>query len=229
MTSFSVQALEFPMGSLSISTRSVCRYLGLGGRAPDAALLALVESCVREVQAAAHCRACRMVTPVRIAEDAADFGALSVPGGQLARHLRGCDRAILFAATIGAESELLRRRAAVTSPARALVLDAAGTAAIEAFCDALCDRWQAEFSDAFLRPRFSPGYGDVPLAVQRPLLSCLDSGRSAGITLTDSLLMLPQKSVSAIVGIGKSGCIARVHDCGQCDQRNCAFRLQEQL
>ena len=49
--------------------------------------------------------------------------------------------------------------------------------------------------------RFSPGYGDLPLDVQRPLFAALDVPRKIGVSLTDSLLMAPSKSVSAIIGI----------------------------
>ena len=152
-----------------------------------------------------------------------DLGVFFAPGRSLVKNLKGCDQAILFAATIGAE--LQRKRAAVASPSRALVLDAMGTAAFESFCNALCDKWSREFSGSFLRPRFSPGYGDLPLALQRPLLSWLDRGRKAGIYLTDALLMVPQKSVTAIVGIGQTGCTARLHDCTSCDKPDCGFRL----
>ncbi len=109
----------------------------------------------------------------------------------------------------------------------ALALDAAGTAAVEAFCDLLCARWRDEFAaeGRHIRPRFSPGYGDLPLEAQRTLLTLLDSQRKAGITLTDALLMVPSKSVSAIVGIGEKGCISKSLHCEACGQKDCQFRL----
>jgi len=221
----SVQTVELPAESIDIPRSAVYRYMGLRRTQPEAELSALTEACLSDFGKAARYRACFLVLPAREAAGGVDFGAFFAPGKSLAKNLAGCSRAILFAATTGMEAELQRKRAAVTSPARALVLDAIGTAAVEVFCDALCDRWREEYAGCFLRPRFSPGYGDLPLGVQRPLLSCLDSSRKAGITLTDTLLMIPQKSVSAIVGIGRTGCTARFHDCALCDKPECAFRL----
>ena len=109
--------------------------------------------------------------------------------------------------------------------AQAVVLDAVGSAAIESFCDWLSDGWRRDCPNFVLRPRFSPGYGDLPLETQKTLLSVLDAGRKAGVSLTESFLMLPQKSVSAIVGLGKTGCEARQGDCSLCEKRDCEFRL----
>ncbi|WP_283607978.1 vitamin B12 dependent-methionine synthase activation domain-containing protein [Faecalispora anaeroviscerum] len=220
-----VQRVEIPTEQLQIPRASVFRYMGLRGTEPDGALAGLTETCLFNFSRTVRYRACYLVLPVCQAESGVDFGAFFAPSKNLAKNLAGCDRAILFAATTGMEAEIQRKRAAVISPAQALVLDAIGTAAIECFCDALCDRWRKEFTGSFLRPRFSPGYGDLPLALQKPLLECLDSSRTAGINLTDALLMIPQKSVSAIVGIGREGCTAQFHDCTLCNKSDCEFRL----
>jgi cobalamin-dependent methionine synthase I len=52
-----------------------------------------------------------------------------------------------------------------------------------------------------LRPRFSPGYGDLPLELQTNLFKVLDCQHFIGLTLNDSMLMSPSKSVTAIVGL----------------------------
>ena len=52
-----------------------------------------------------------------------------------------------------------------------------------------------------LRPRFSPGYGDLPLEFQRDFFRILRPQRRIGVTLTDACLMVPSKSVTALVGI----------------------------
>lgn len=220
-----VSTVELSPDLLEIPKTNIYRYLGLRNTRPDAALAALTDQYLLDFQKAVRYRACYLVLPVREEDGGVDFGAFFAPGRTLAKNLRDCHRAIVFAATTGMGAELQRKRASVTSPARALILDAVGTAAVECFCDALCGRWREEFRGSFLRPRYSPGYGDLPLTVQTPLLACLDSSRKAGIALTDTLLMIPQKSVSAIVGIGRTGCTARVHDCTSCEKPDCAFRL----
>lgn len=220
-----IESLRLPGIALNIPLRVVYRYLGLRGTVPDEALAALTEKSLGEFQEIAQFSACYLVLPCRETEQGVDFGAFIAPGESIKRNLRGCDRAILFAATAGVETERQRRRAELSSMAQAVVLDAIGSAAIECFCDWLGECWRGEYPGFVLRPRFSPGYGDLPLETQKALLSTLDAGRKAGISLSESLLMLPQKSVSAIVGLGKTGCEARHGDCSLCEKQDCEFRL----
>ena len=204
---------------------SIFRYLGCGN-APTPEVVALCDSLLPEFLQGLDCRACFLEVDVTVADDLVTLSGLPpVHSAALARNLRGCSRAILFAATIGSAADRLRMQMQVRSPARAVVLDAMGTAAVEALCDSLCSAWRAEHAPRQLRPRFSPGYGDLPLTFQQTLLTLLDAPRQAGITLTEGLMMLPHKSVSAIVGIGSDGCDVPLHDCAACGKRNCAFRL----
>ena len=205
--------------------KNIFRYLGMGRAAEDPAVAALVDECLPDFLDSVHCRGCYTRVAVRINGKDVDFDAAQVSSASLSRHLAGCAEAILFAATLGPQADLQRRRAAVTSPAKALVLDAMGSAAFEAFCDLLCEEWAKNNPALRLRPRFSPGYGDLPLSFQKELLALLDSGRKAGITLSSALLMVPQKSVSAIVGMGQTGCAMGVHNCADCSKEDCAFRL----
>ena len=130
----------------------------------------------------------------------------------LVRNLSGCCGAILLAATVGPACDMLVRRASITSAADAAVYQAAGAAAIEAFLDDYNDKLKASYEakGLFLRPRFSPGYGDLKLEHQKDWFRLLDITKQIGIELTDSLLMVPTKSVTAIIGIGidetKTGC-----------------------
>jgi cobalamin-dependent methionine synthase I len=90
----------------------------------------------------------------------------------------------------------------VTSGADALIMQAVGAALIERYMDGVEDEIRAELAPGeALRTRYSPGYGDFPLAAQRDILAILDTSRRIGVSLTDSLLMVPSKSVSAVVGV----------------------------
>ena len=74
------------------------------------------------------------------------------------------------------------------------------------------------------RPRFSPGYGDLPLEVQRTLFSLLEPMRHIGLSLTDSLLMSPTKSVTAFVGLTEMPTQVHPDKCALCEKKDCAFR-----
>ena len=121
---------------------------------------------------------------------------------KLARHLDGCHAAYLACGTLGTGFDALLRRVSVKSSADTLVLQAVGTAAIEEWMDGIEEAIRSELApgERLIR-RYSPGYGDLPLEAQRELLGLLDSSRAIGVALTDTLLMAPSKSVSAIIGV----------------------------
>ena len=96
-----------------------------------------------------------------------------------------------------------------------------GSAAIEAFCDKL----NSSFENAeYLRPRFSPGYGDLPLECQRNIVEFLQTKKNIGMSLTDSLMMVPVKSVTAIIGIGKEKNKCTGPGCMICKKTDCPYR-----
>ena len=132
-------------------------------------------------------------------EGGLDLGFAEVTSRHLARHLRDCDRIVVFAATLGLGIDRLISRYQQLSPAKALMLQGIGAAQAEALCDQFC-RDIAD-SEGPCRPRFSPGFGDLNLSLQREIFAALDPERKIGITLNGSLLMTPSKSVTAIIGI----------------------------
>lgn len=150
------------------------------------------------------------------------------PGGEdIRRFLSECDSVVLMAATLGAEAESLLRRAAKRSMSEAVILDAAGSAAIEMVCDNFCADLAEALAPRFLTDRFSPGYGDMPLGDQRALFRVLDVSRRIGVSLSESNLMIPQKSVTALIGVSDRPQSRRGRDCAKCaSYENCAFRRE---
>ena len=131
------------------------------------------------------------------------FSSLTLESQALARNLKKCTRVLLFAATVGLELDRLIAKYSKLSPSRALVLQALGAERVEALCDAFLSDLKPFYREAGLsmRPRFSPGYGDLPLEVQKDFFALLDCHRKIGLSLNDSLLMSPTKSVTAVVGL----------------------------
>lgn len=152
--------------------------------------------------------------------------AMTLPGNQVRRLLKDCGRVILMAATLGMEAETLLRRAQKRSMAEAVLLDALGSAAIENVCDNLCADLAAMMAPRYLTVRFSPGYGDMPLSQQRGFFDTLDVTRRIGVTLTESGLMAPQKSVTALMGVSDRPQPQR-RDCADCaNYDTCAYRKE---
>ena len=201
---------------IEISKKEVYRYLGMTGAGPDPEETdpqfdREVDECIRVIREAAVPRCSIRRFPIRFpggdedgpAKDVLFIGPLRVESHTLARHLRGCSEAVIFAATIGIEVDRLIRRAQVSMMARAMILQAAGAAAVEAYCDRIEEDVVREAQERGFgtRTRYSPGYGDFPIEHQPKILSLLDASRKTGITLTDGYLMIPSKSVTAVIGI----------------------------
>lgn len=120
----------------------------------------------------------------------------------LQKNLKNCDSFIIFAATVGAEIDRAIAREAQKTPSVALMLNAFATERIESLCDAVCRNFATQKAqDGFVtKPRISPGYGDIPLKMQKDICRYLDCNRQIGLSLGDNMLLSPRKSVTAIVG-----------------------------
>lgn len=149
-----------------------------------------------------------------------------LPQGQDVRELlAACDRVVLFAATLGMEVEQFLRRKQVENMSEAVILDCCGSSAIENVCDNFCADLRAELAPCHLTDRFSPGYGDLPFAQQAEFCSVLDLPRRLGVTLSPGGLMIPQKSVTALMGIADTPQPRRFRGCAHCGQfENCTYR-----
>ena len=77
-----------------------------------------------------------------------------------------------------------------------------------------------------LRPRFSPGYGDFPISCQRALLRALEAPKRIGLTATETMMLTPTKSVTALVGLSPEAAPCRPGGCRACGKADCAFRLE---
>ena len=179
-----------------ISEREILRCAGC--REATAEVRELLADCIAECADGLEYKVCYTEVPLTVRGNVCDFGVLSVKSETLAENLCGCSRAVLFAATVGVFIDRQIARYGRLSPAKAMLLQAFGAERIEALCDTFC----GDLSKAApIRPRFSPGYGDLSLTVQREIFPVLDCARRIGLTLNDSCLMSPTKSVTAFVGL----------------------------
>ena len=203
----------------NIDSAEAARYLGVRGAA-DQELLDRIGTLASVLMETARPRLVWRALPMNEEND------YLIVGHDLRKLLEGCTEIVLFAATLGSEAELLIRRAQLRDMAEALILDACAGSAIENVCDNFCADLAAQVAPNYLTDRYSPGYGDLPLEHQKVLFSALNVTRRIGVTLTESGLMLPQKSVTAILGVSPT---LRAHRsaCANCPMNGtCAFRKE---
>jgi len=181
-----------------LDTNEILRYAGC--TAPEERVLSLMESCLAEVLDCLAYRVCFRELPLSVIRGVCYLGTLSLPSQSLAVRLKACKSAVIFAATVGVAPDRMISRYGRIAPSRGLMHQAIGAERIEALCEVFFRDLEREKGRRLL-PRFSPGYGDLSLVYQRDLISLLDAGRAVGISLNESCLMSPSKSVTAIVGI----------------------------
>lgn len=200
--------------------KEILRYAGC--RETTKELSQILQECIQEAKQVLSYKVCYCELSVSVTDDICDFEVFCTTSHTLARHLKTCKQAILFAATIGLGIDRLIAKYGRISPVKALLFQAIGAERIEALCDAFCDDIRQQYPIG-IKTRFSPGYGDLPLEIQKNIFAILDCERKIGLVLNDSLFMSPSKSVTAIIGIGNNN-EQTYHKCSTCNMQNCTFR-----
>ena len=210
---------------MTIPISEVLRYLGAS--AADEATWLAVEQAAEELAATLAPRFVYKVFSVEHSDSGAFLpeAGLFLPGAMAKTMLQGCGQAALLCCTLGAAFDRLLRMTQARDMAKAAILNACGSAYAEAGCNAAEKEIASRYPGMYLTDRFSPGYGDLPLSIQPGFIAALDAGRRLGVTVTDSLLMLPAKTVTAVIGLSELPQPARIRGCGFCAlKENCAYR-----
>lgn len=208
-----------------LNENEILLYLGYRGQEYSDDLKEQIKRCEAEVLAAASPRLIWRRLPV----NGADFTALSLEGNDIGELLTGCREAVLMAVTLGQGIDRLLAKNSVSNMADAVIMDACASAAIENAADNFeADlRREVEAEGSYLTDRFSPGYGDLTLSAQKKLCAALDTERKIGLSLSPSLLMIPGKSVTAVLGISDTPKSLRKKGCESCSLfRSCMYRKE---
>ena len=182
--------------SIKLNKKEALRYLGVCKGNEE--IEKLIDKIAPDVYKTVNFKAVYICVDINVNDEWVDMGFARVKSKPLAKNLRGCKRAFVFAATLGIENDRAIDREFKVDKARASVFNCISTALIESFCDYVNEYLG---KDKRLRPRFSPGYGDFSITHQRDVIDILDANRKIGITLNDSYMMKPSKSVTAVIGI----------------------------
>ena len=154
---------------------------------------------------------------------------LPLTGRSIQKHLAGCEKVLAIAATIGPDIvEATTRHFEEGRYAHSVLLDAAATEAVEETANALEKMLAPKIkAQGFAsRWRFSPGYGDWPLEAQKEFMP-LTGAAGIGISLTESMMLSPRKSVTAIIGLYRPEKVANTAGhpgCQSCGQKDCPSR-----
>ena len=205
-----------------VDKNETLRYLGYKGGHIPGDVNRMISECIAEIEETAYIRYVYRVF-------ATDETPLA--GEDIAKHLEGCRECVIMAATLGMEADNLVRKTQALDMARAVILDACGSSAIENACDRIEEMLRREWEEKgmYVTGRFSPGYGDMPMSQQKELCNLLDAQRKAGIYITSGNAMIPVKSVTAVMGISDKNVnnIKIKTNCGLCGlAESCNFRKE---
>ena len=210
----------------------VLRYLGYHGQEITPELEKRIDEGISRCEEASRPASVTTAFAVREAGErlvTLDGCAVQLEGQDIARHLHDASEVVLVAATLGTGIDRELRRLSLTDPLGQVVFDAAATACIERVVDEIEATIRADAAERglYCSWRFSPGYGDLPLSTQPQLLAALNATRRLGITLTSSNLMVPTKSVTAVVGLHATPQPGLASSCSVCSLAEfCSLRAR---
>lgn len=201
---------------MKLDRSEVARYLGYGTKPLGAEIEALVSQCEEQMMKGARPR--QIGRRFFLSE-------LPFESRDLSRHLQHCKEAWLIVVTLGSETDRLLRVWSVEHIGKAAV----GQACAAVWMDLCCDEYLLELAGKlsegeYLLPPYSPGYGDFSLSFQGPHLRLLDAGRRIGVSLTEGGMLVPEKTVTAVVGITRIPTERCKQSCHACEKKDCLFR-----
>ncbi len=207
--------------------KEALRYLGYGRHAVDERTMGLIEDSFAELEEVADRKfVYRIFELIRDGEADIRIGRMQIHSASLGRNMKGCTHAALIGATLGIGVDMRMKRHSLNDMARVVVLQACASVMLEEYldeCQAGLEK-ELEAQGRFLRPRFSPGYGDFLICHQSEILRMLDAPKKIGLTMTDGYMLTPVKSVTAAAGISTTKEPCHIRGCESCGKRDCSYR-----
>lgn len=227
-----VEFFDCKIADLSLDMHEVYLLMGYGLHTPDKGTMSLIEEISNELN--------RLLTPhfgyVLVDGNIPERGKIQLadmlfsPGFTITNAMKDADKYAVFTATIGIEFDrFIKKLKDEDDILRVFIADAIGSVLAEATVSYLmCKLESIAMKESMkISNNYSPGYCDWFLSEQKKLFTLFPEG-STHITLTDSSLMLPVKSVSGIVAIGKD-VKRREYGCDICKMASCIKNKKKQL
>lgn len=200
------------------------RYMGYGKASPDEKISCIIDDCEKKLLAAA-----KPVYTYKVFDidrsNGISVGGVILSGKSIFEHLDGCVKAAIMCATLSSAADKLIRAAEVSDMTAAIVLDNLANAMIEQVCDEAEKEIAEKATGYYMTWRFSAGYGDLPIEIQENLLRIIDAEKRVGVCASENSLMMPRKSVSAIIGLSDRPIERQKQGCQSCNMKgSCQFR-----
>ena len=183
--------------------KTVLAYLGYRGNNCDGQVLETISQAEKEIlKCCGEPKSVMGIWNCHVDNNVVNFNGYDIKSKDLEKHLAKSEYIGVFAVTLGVQADALINTYGVSDLHRSVVTDAVASVMVNEYCDKLC----AELADypnvANLKQtkRFSPGYGDFDLKYQHGILNILGAGKRIGVAVTDGNMLVPSKSVTAVLG-----------------------------
>lgn len=215
---------------MDIRTKEAVRYLGYGKTAVDEKTLLMIRESFAVLERISEPKCVYRIFELSEMDDELQICNLRIKSKSLQKNLKGCEQVVLFGATLGTAVDRQIRTYELTDMARAVVMQACATAITEEYCDEIQEQIAQKLAEGhlYLRPRFSPGYGDFSMLHQREILSMLDASKRIGLAMTEGYMLTPTKSVTALIGVSNTKAPCHRKGCEECTKADCVYRRSQE-
>ncbi len=210
-----------------INTEEALRYMGYNENIDIENIKPILTSCEDELLNAANIRYCYKLFDIEHHTDSIIVTGtnLNLTGKSITNHLEGCNKAVLMACTLSDKVDKLISRYNITDMTSALITDSMASAMIEQVCNEVEIIIKNQLKIENMTWRFSPGYGDLPIDIQKNFIQVINANKQIGLTVTENNILIPRKSVTAIIGISDSPLPQKKRGCLICNMnKTCQFR-----
>ena len=196
---------SFPIEKIKPDKNEVLRYMGQRGE-PSPEITQLMDNISKNTLTKASPKGAFVIRQICVSNADVKIGNKIFYSENLSKNLFGCSEAVIFVLSLGADSDRAIFSKKASSPLEALAVSSLFTEVLEKYADEFVGELKSIFEadGKHLRPRYSPGYGDFSIENQPYFISETDAARRCGVSVTDSLLLTPSKSITGIIGIGDS-------------------------
>lgn len=210
-----------------LSFDEALRYMGCKKNMSDSRILDMLNEGERLVISNSTPRYCYKKFDIVISEAGVELIGtnLVLSGEDIKRHLNGCFGVVVMCATLSSRIDALIRKAQLEDMSKAMAINSLASVAVEQLCDKVEEEIYSSLTDCYKTWRYSPGYGDLPITLQKDILNILDAPRKIGLCTDNSMMLTPIKSVTAIIGLSDSPVSPEKRGCLCCNLKNtCQFR-----
>lgn len=216
---------------ININKEEVLRYLGYNGQNIDINLNDKIDFCIDETKDNVDIKYTYEVFDIETDIDSNTVSFkdcnFKIHSKDVSKLLINCDQCILMAVTLGFRIEQNIRRYSYNNLTKGIIIDSCATTSVEEVCDRLQQHINYKFSkeNKYLTMRYSPGYGDLDIKINKEILNLLNANKTIGVSVTDAGIMMPRKSVVALIGVSKFEIKQEKRTCENClNKNNCEYR-----